>query len=263
MSDKYWVAREQESLLNAATGRAEKELAQQYIRCLNRTKKDLIALYSEIQAASADGSLLISDLYKFNRYYDLMNNLNSELNKLGLAEKDIFEKYMTDLYAANNALLSSSFGFQPIVDSQRVKDALNKVWCRDGKHWSDRIWANKALLQERVKDGVIDSIASGCGKDELVKQLMKDFNVGYNNADRIARTELSYVRNQSTYDSYKEAGIEYYQFLATDDDKTGEEDRELDGKIFRLDEAVIGVNYPPIHPNCRCSVLAVIKGKDA
>lgn len=257
--DKYWIIREQERLLDAATGKAEKELAKQYIRCLNRTKQDIIALYKEIQLASVDGTLLISDLYRFNRYYDLMNNLNKELSKLGLAEQDIYENYMTELYNANSALLSHTMGFQPNVNNQNVKNALERVWCRDGKHWSSRIWTNKALLQERVKNGVINSIATGSGKDELVKQLMKDFNVGYNNADRIARTELSYVRNQSTLDSYKEAGIEYYQFLATDDDDTCEEDRELDGKIFKLDEAVVGVNYPPIHPNCRCSVLAVIK----
>lgn len=255
----YWLIREQDKLLTVATGQAEKELAQQYLRCLNRTKRDLIDLYNEIQIASADGTLLISDLYRYNRYYDLMNNLNRELNKLGFAEKDIYEAYMTELYTANSSLLSSSLGFSPIVNTHRVTDALNSVWCQDGKHWSDRVWANKALLQERIKNGVINSIATGSGKDELVKQLMKDFNVGYNNADRIARTELSYVRNQSTLDSYKEAGVEYYQFLATDDDDTCEEDKELDGKIFRLDEAVVGVNYPPIHPNCRCSVLAVIK----
>jgi hypothetical protein len=131
-----------------------------------------------------------------------MNNLNKEMTKLGVAESEIYESYMTELYAANSSLLSSSFGFAPTVNNQDVTNALSKIWCRDGKHWSSRIWTNKALLQERIKDGVINSIATGSGKDELVKQLMKDFNVGYNNADRIARTELSYIRNQSTYDKY-------------------------------------------------------------
>jgi hypothetical protein len=44
----WWVIKEEEKILDEAIAGAEKELAQQYIRCLNRTKKDLIALYNEI-----------------------------------------------------------------------------------------------------------------------------------------------------------------------------------------------------------------------
>jgi NAD+--asparagine ADP-ribosyltransferase len=46
-----------------------------------------------------------------------------------------------------------------------VKKAINGVWCGDGKNWSDRIWSNKTLLQERIREGVVDSIASGMSKD--------------------------------------------------------------------------------------------------
>ena len=31
---------------------------------------------------------------------------------------------------------------------------------------------------------------------------------------------------------------------------------ELNGRVFNVEDAVAGVNYPPIHPNCLCIVVA-------
>ena len=44
-----------------------------------------------------------------------------------------------------------------------------------------------------LEKGLVDCVSRGVSKDELVKTLMETFNVGYRKADRIARTELSYV----------------------------------------------------------------------
>ena len=32
--------------------------------------------------------------------------------------------------------------------------------------------------------------------------------------------------------------------------------RDLDGKRFRITDAVVGVNCPPMHPNCRCNAVS-------
>ena len=63
---------------------------------------------------------------------------------------------------------------------------------------------------------------------------------------------------KSYSDSYKEAGVEYYEYLAVGDDRTSEECMDLNGKIFRLDEARVGENFPPMHPNCRCTIIPVM-----
>ena len=34
---------------------------------------------------------------------------------------------------------------------------------------------------------------------------------------------------------------------------------DLDKKIYKLSERKIGVNYPPLHPNCRCTVIPILK----
>lgn len=58
--------------------------------------------------------------------------------------------------------------------------------------------------------------------------------------------------------SYIEGNIKEYQFLATFDINTCPVCAKLDGKIFKVSEAKIGVNCPPMHRSCRCITVAVI-----
>lgn len=259
----YWETREirqREALLDKTILDTDGELAIQYKRTLKRIKRDMEGLYDEILASRADGTLLVSDLYKFNRYFNLINNINKEMTVLGQKELPIYEKHFIRLYNENTKIIEGEFGLGASINEERAKRVVNSIWCSDGKHWSDRVWAHKQELSVRLEQGLIDCVARGASRDELSKQITKDFSTSFSNADRIARTELSHIQNQSALDKYRDAGITHYQFLATLDNKTGERDRELDGKIFPIDAAATGVNFPPIHPNCRCTVLAVVGG---
>lgn len=250
----YWDRRESDLLYASALEVIEEELGKEYVRCYRKTYQQMVDLYYELM--NTDGEILISDLYKFNRYYELMNNLNENLTKLGINEKVIIETTLTNFYLENSELIGNNINWLMPINDEVVKKAINSVWCSDGKHFSERIWTNMSLLEERIKDGLVDCVARGASKDELVKQLMKDFNVGYRQADRIARTELSYIQNKSTLDKYEQAGLEKYEVLASqaDDEVCG----DLDGKQFYLHEAQVGVNFPPFHPNCKCCILAVL-----
>ena len=259
---KYWDKRQQqqiERLLDKSINDTERYLAKEYQRCLREVKIQLSDMYDAVLASTADGTLLVSDLYKYNRYYDLINSLNHNLQKLGYAEIKITEEHLKSMYVANSALIGDYLSLGTGYSEESAKRCINAIWCADGKHWSSRIWNNKTDLQNRIEKGIMDCVSRGVSKAELVKDLRQNMNIGFNQADRIARTELSYVQNQATKDKFIEAGIEKYQFLATHDDRTCDVCGELDGKIFYLRDARVGENYPPIHPNCRSTVLAVIE----
>lgn len=49
--------------------------------------------------------------------------------------------------------------------------------------------------------------------------------------------------------------IKKYKYLAELDKHTSEICQELDGQVFLLEEAEVGINYPPMHPNCRSTVI--------
>lgn len=249
----YWDQREEERLYNSTLGVAEKQLADEYRRVFKKTQNDLLTLYNEL--VNEKGEILVSDLFRFNRYYDLLNELQQSLYKLGVKEEIIYQQIFADYYKKNCEIIGSRFQWNLPLDDEEVKKAINGVWCGDGKNWSDRIWSNKTLLQERIREGVVDSIASGMSKDQLVKRLMEDFNVGFHQADRIARTELAYIRNKSALDSYERMGEDKYEVLANqaDDDSCSPYDK----KTFLISEAQVGVNFPPFHPNCKCCIIPV------
>ena len=61
---------------------------------------------------------------------------------------------------------------------------------------------------------------------------------------------LKYVMNQ--------LGIDSYEFCAILDDVTSTICKELNGQTFKVSQAQVGVNYPPMHPNCRSFVIPII-----
>ena len=65
--------------------------------------------------------------------------------------------------------------------------------------------------------------------------------------------------NEATVNNYKENGIKEYEFMAFLDKKTSPQCRELDGKVISISEYKAGLNFPPLHPNCRSCIVPVIE----
>ena len=245
----YWEAREQEALYNELLKEGEKQLITQYRRSAYTVLSLLLDLY-------AGGVPTITDIYRFNRYYELLGLLNNDLKALGAKEIAITTTLLTDMYIKNKAIIGDASMLLP-TSPKEVEMVINKIWCADGKHWSSRIWTHKDELANKVRNGIVDCISRGVSKDELTKELMRIYGTEFYKADRIARTELSYVQNQSTLNRYKEMGVEKYKILSAHDGRTCDKCADLDGKIFPIDKAEIGVNFPPFHSNCRDTILAV------
>lgn len=68
--------------------------------------------------------------------------------------------------------------------------------------------------------------------------------------------EATYLVNQERIQIFKYYGIKRVQFKAQIDERTTEECREMNGKIFDIDKLVLGENLPPLHYNCRSIIEA-------
>ena len=55
------------------------------------------------------------------------------------------------------------------------------------------------------------------------------------------------------------SGQDKYTYVCTEEDDTCEACSALNGQVFDVDKAVEGVNLPPMHPNCRCSIAGYPK----
>ncbi len=266
-NSRYWTKRinkQQEALYDKSVEETQKKLQQVYNNSMKVVKADMTDLYLKIIEGNPDGTISINDLYKFNRLSDLQVQLYKQLKVLGNAEIDIMNERFTAMYKTNESIIHREMPKEIVTGTlnpasdKAVKEVLNSVWCADGKTWSARVWNNKMLLQQRVERGLVDCVARGVAKDELVKQLMTDFKTGFMEADRIVRTELTFVQGQSTAKSYQSAGIEKYEFLAAHDSRTSDICKGLDGKIFAFSQMKVGKNYPPTHVYCRSTVTPVL-----
>jgi hypothetical protein len=55
------------------------------------------------------GEILVSDLFRFNRYYDLLNELQQSLYKLGVKEEIIYQQIFADYYKKNCEIIGNRF----------------------------------------------------------------------------------------------------------------------------------------------------------
>lgn len=126
-----------------------------------------------------------------------------------------------------------------------------------GKNYSQRIYENVDEFALKLRSVMGGALSSGASSQKVIRVIQERFNVGKSNAARLVRTETNYFHNQSELNSYKNGGVEKYEFDALMDSRTSEICQSLNGKIFKLKNAVAGENFPPMHPNCRSTTLVV------
>ena len=90
----------------------------------------------------------------------------------------------------------------------------------------------------------------------MAAKIEERFQVGMHKARRVVRTESNYCINQSELKGMKDAGFDKYEFISLGENAENVCDTcdDLDGQRFRISEAAVGVNCPPMHPFCRCKV---------
>lgn len=136
-----------------------------------------------------------------------------------------------------------------VVDGKRIEAVLRTPW--SGKNYSERIWHNNAKLGETIQRNIVAAAHRGVSVADMVRDVKERMGVGTSDATRLVRTELNYVQNQAALDSIKDAGMTYYRFIATLDNRTSPMCRSKDGEVFAVDDAEPGTNMPPLHPRCR------------
>lgn len=267
MSSNYWTRRIINSQ-NRAANKSIVEMERQLKGCYKKVIKDIIEdaenLYNRLMLKTEkDKPILASDMYRLDKYWKTVANMRDRLQKLGDKEVELLEKEFIEVY---NSVYESIPGL-PVLDSGsmfngitdiKIKQLINSVWCADGKSWSQRIWGNINNLQETLNEELTSNIISGKKFTQLKQALQNRFNVSYGQADRLIRTETTHIQTQAAYNRYLASGIKQYEVLAGDDEKMCPDCGKMNGKKFKITEMVVGVNAPPFHASCRCTISPVI-----
>ena len=143
-----------------------------------------------------------------------------------------------------------------VVDQNQIKKAIQAPW--SGTSYKGIILNQGTELSKQLKQTVLTAIHRGISTQKLSKDLSERMKIGYNKAVTLVRTELNFVFNKAALDSMQSAGLDRYRFVAALDHRTCPRCGGIDGLIFEVIESMPGENYPPMHPRCRCTVVATL-----
>lgn len=196
---------------------------------------------------------------KITRLRALQDAINVELCKVTHEYQMTLEDTLIGLFSAQYEKACELMGVMaPGIPREAIIKIIEYPYA--GKMFSDRIWDNKDALVKHIEQNLTVGIIRGDSIQKMARQLKKDLNVLYYQAERLVRTEINYAMNQAHLKGYKDSGVvEKYEFLAAHDKRTSKLCRDLDGQMFELSEATVGVNYPPVHCNCRSTVIPVLE----
>lgn len=132
----------------------------------------------------------------------------------------------------------------------------------DKKDYSKRLYAHCHTFSQDFRENLTIGLIRGENLDKMAGRIHKRMGVAQSAAKRLVRTETAYVFEQATMEAYRQCGIEWYEFLATLDNKTTPQCQRLDGKHFKVEDARPGENCPPMHPNCRSTTVCWFSGEE-
>ena len=223
---------------NSPEGKKEKKIKQPEVPGAKKVKQVREKTQSEI-----DEELIIEDKRrKESGEMNLQEFINIQEIK-GFNYSDYLVKILqrlrvdkfTDLLALTDQAIAD--GLLPKREIEKLRFILK-----------DGFRKNKSMLQ--IENDIRETIPL---KDRLKDK--KLIVTAKNRPSLIARTETVRLANEGLRDLYKDNGVKEVSFLSALSDRTCPECSALDGEVFPLSESQ---GVIPVHPNCRCSWIAVI-----
>jgi len=199
---------------------------------------------------------------KVSRIQQLKFNFYKSANQLTEWEQAEITAYLQSHYKLSYIqsidMIEKGLGVKDLgaLSQNKVRFATGTNW--SGVHYSDRIWGQGNKLANSLGTVMQDQFIRQQHLSSTIKEMQHRFDVKFSDAERLVRTESSYISNEANKMAMEDAGLTKYQFVSADDERTSDICNDLDGKIFNISEAEAGTNYPPMHPNCRSTTIPAL-----
>jgi SPP1 gp7 family putative phage head morphogenesis protein len=202
---------------------------------------------------------------RITRLQAVQESMRVGMTQVADVELQLVEKHLKE--TAKEAYYRTMFDIQQGVKvgfsvtgipTKRLEQIMRNNW--SGTNYSKRIWQNRDALAEKLQQALTEALSTGKTTRQTFDELSEISNLGRFAANRLLRTETSYITNQVEMEAYTDAGIAKYEFVSVLDRRTSEICQEKDGKTYNVSEREVGVNCPPMHPWCRSVTAPVISG---
>lgn len=189
----------------------------------------------------------------------------------GLIEQTTAGVFTEEYYRSQFAVEQyTGFQFQFSAPSTSIIQRVLKEPVH-GADISTRLWRQDVDTGFRIRQTLNQMFMTGKPPQHFAEELQKTIGAVRVDAEgrvtgtgkkyeayRLLYNESAYVTSQASLQAYRDDGLEEYEIIATLDLKTSEICQEQDSKHYPVSEAVVGVNYPPFHVNCRTTTAPYI-----
>ena len=228
--------------LNSSEFKEFKRDLKSYMKLIEETGDEELLLELNTLSMKSRISRLEEMFYQCGKY---INEVYESTNKrLQIAySSTIKDNYYQTIYDIHKAIgVGVSFSY---IDNDMIKEILAFPW--SGRHYSSRLWSNRTKLKNAMVEELTQMLIQGKGVKEASRALSKRLDADLKNCIRLIHTEHSYFMEISSQKAYVECDIDKYEILATLDKRTSKICQDLDGDVFNVKDAVVGVNMPPFH----------------
>lgn len=194
-------------------------------------------------------------IYKLNRLEGLQYSVRMQQLEIGAVENEQVTEHLNKqaLRGANTAAEAMGFGKNFYSNNPDITKMFVNVPWSSGENFSQKIWNNTEKLANYLNTEIAQGIARGDSYDRLTRRLRERFSrVSRNDAYRLIYTEGTYVMAESTIQPFTD-DFEKYRLSTVGDGKVCSICRGVSEETFDIADRQPGVNFPPLHPWCRCT----------
>lgn len=224
------------------------------------------------------------------RWEEMRNTMAEDLTETYSKARGMIEGYMPEVYALNHnyttfqveksSLVNTSYSLYDAHTVERLIKENPRLLpnYKFGSVTYERMrQKNLKWNQQKITSAITQGILQGESIPKIARRMRDAGYMEYKASIRDARTSITSAQNAGRIEAMHRAedlGIKMMkQWLATIDDRTRHEHRELDGQRVPVDEPFEVEGYEIMYPadpsgdpemvyNCRCTMIQVFDGYD-
>lgn len=204
---------------------------------------------------------------KVSRIKQLVQKIKSACKAVAESTTKLTDDCLSELiphayyHSAYDKQYSSGMGmFLSLLTEERIDEIRLTNW--SGIRYAKRIRNNSTRLADLLTAEVLSGFLTKKNQLRMAEIMTQRIAEAFNRSYTLLRTEACFVTNQAELQSYVDNAVEKYRYVAVLDMRTSKMCRLLDGQKFDVDKAIVGINFPPLHPHCRSTTRPVIDGED-
>ena len=155
-----------------------------------------------------------------------------------------------DLVRADSIAFAKSYKELLVNEGATIIKGEKIAWLKDHKK------ETRELIHDIIQKGLEEGRSPTIGKESIAKELGKVMNDQEYRMKRIARTEVAYIQNKGTINSYKNSKVNKVQVLDDEGPNSCQECADVNGQIWPIEYAE---THELEHPNCVRTFIAFIE----